>query len=137
MPRGAAAAHCRRAVTIGNSPQDAQRLRPMSAERRHHERKALRVSGQVLIPAQPPMEVRIVDLSRGGMGLVAPINMPAKLVCMVRASLPLRPSGSVVLEVQAKVVHCVLSSAHSGFLAGLQFERLTPAAEAAIKKYLQ
>ena len=108
----------------------------MGTERREHERKPLRASGQLLLPNRAPMEVRTVDLSLGGMGVVVPANLAPKLACLVRVALPLKPKGSALMEAQATVAHSVLSGNQAGFLVGLQFTSVSAASAAAIKHFL-
>ncbi len=109
----------------------------MSVERRQHERKSLRSSAQLVLPNQAPLEVRTVDLSVGGMGVVAAANLAPRLTCLVRVVVPLKPKGVTVIEAQAQVAHGVLSSSHAGFLVGLQFVGISAATAAAIKQFMQ
>ena len=109
----------------------------MGTERRQHERKPLRASGQLLLANRAPMEIRTVDLSLGGAGVVAPVNLAPKLTCLVRIALPIKPKGSALIEAQAAVAHSVLSSSQSGFLIGLQFTSVSAASATAIKQFLR
>jgi c-di-GMP-binding flagellar brake protein YcgR len=108
----------------------------MAVERRQYERKHLRTSGQLFVAGRPPMEVRTIDLSLGGLALAAPMDVPAKTLCVVRVVLPLKPKGNVLLEARARVVHSVLSSAQAGFSIGLQFTDVSAATAAALNQFL-
>lgn len=108
----------------------------MRSERRRHERKPLRASALLQLPDGAPLQVRTVDVSAGGLGVVSPVNINPRLPCMVRVNLPVNPSGQALLEAQATIAYCVLSGSESGFLIGLQFLNLPVASARAIALFL-
>lgn len=107
------------------------------SERRQHRRAVLRCPAQMLLPGAGPIEVRTVDISAGGMGIVAAVNPPSGVTCLLRMSIPLKPQGSAVIDVQAKVTHSVFGNSENGFKVGLQFTNLSESATSAIDKFLQ
>jgi c-di-GMP-binding flagellar brake protein YcgR len=96
----------------------------------------LRSVAQLMMPGQPALMVRTFDIGIGGVGIIAPANLPALLSCRVRIAVPVKGHGSTTVEAQAKVVHSVLSGSEDGFRIGLQFVDLPPVALAAIKQFL-
>jgi len=105
-------------------------------ERRKTERKSLRTSATVILGQAQAFEVRALDLSIGGMAIVAQANPKPGMVLAIRFMLPLKPVGYTLFEAQARVVHSVFSSAESGFKVGLSFIGLSAEASAAVRAYL-
>jgi c-di-GMP-binding flagellar brake protein YcgR len=105
-------------------------------ERRTAERKGLRVKATVILGQAQAFEVRTLDLSATGMGIVAQANPKPGMILVVRFLIPLRPSGYSPFEAKARVVHSVFSSAESGFKVGLSFTELSPASAAAALRFL-
>ena len=105
-------------------------------ERRKTERKSLRTRATVILGQAQAFEVRTLDISAGGMGIVAQANPPPGVVLTVRFMFPLKPSGYAPFEARARVVHSVFSSVESGFKVGLSFIDLPAGAAATISKYL-
>lgn len=107
------------------------------SERRHHERKPLRVPAELLFPTHPPLPVRLLDVSAGGVGVLASANPPLRARLTVRFSVPGPAKAASVVEAQVQVAHSVLSGTHGGFVVGLQFTLLSPQSSMAIIKFLQ
>lgn len=106
------------------------------AERRVDARKPFRSTAYLALPGRPPSTVRTVDLSAGGVGIIAADNPPPKSACMVRLMLPVKGQGPKAFDVQARVAHSVYSSKGGGFLIGLQFTSLGPDVAAAVIDFL-
>lgn len=106
-------------------------------ERRQRQRVALRGTAYLALTGHQPVEVRTVDISIDGVGVVGSANPPAGLTCLIRLAIPVKPRGSTPIEVEAKVTHSVFSQGGGGFLIGLQFVGLSPTATSAIKQFLQ
>lgn len=81
-------------------------------------------------------EVRTIDLSAGGMGIVASANPRPGTVLSIRFAVPLGSRGQAMFESKARVVHSVFSSAESGFKVGLSFVELPPTSAAVAIQYL-
>ena len=105
-------------------------------DRRKTERKSLRTRATVILGQTQAFEVRTLDVSAGGMAIVAQANPPPGVVLGIRFMFPLKPSGYAPFEARARVVHSVFSSAESGFKVGLSFIDLPSDAAATIAKYL-
>lgn len=106
------------------------------AERREHPRRHYHGPVQFIVPHHAPLLGRIADVSVGGMGVVAAINPPPRMLCEVRFLLPMPPHGNAALDLQARVVHSVLSRCEGGFLIGLQFVKLTPEQKTLIERFI-
>ncbi|MFY7855817.1 MAG: PilZ domain-containing protein [Rubrivivax sp.] len=106
------------------------------AERRREERRALRVPARVSLGPGQVFEVRTLDVSPSGLGIVASANPRPGLTFKIEFVLPMRPSGALNVEATAKVMHSVLARDQGGFKIGLQFASLSPGAEAAIQKFV-
>jgi len=109
----------------------------LDEERRKTERKALRARATVILGQTQGFEVRTLDVSVGGMAIVAQANPPPGVVLSIRFMMPLKPSGYAPFEARARVVHSVFSSAESGFKVGLSFIDLPADAVAAVNRYLR
>ncbi|GAA5175500.1 hypothetical protein GCM10025771_07850 [Niveibacterium umoris] len=107
-----------------------------SQERRQHARKAFHSVAYVLLTGRQPIAVRTLDISPGGMAIVAPANPPAKMNCKIRISLPVKLRAPTVVEIQATVLHSVLSRRENGFKVGLHFVHPAPEAKQAIAAFL-
>lgn len=91
----------------------------------------------MLLPGAGPIDIRTVDISAGGMGIIASVNPQAGVTCLLRLALPLKPHGSTVIDVQAKITNSVFGNSENGFKVGLQFTNLSESATSAIDKFLQ
>lgn len=106
------------------------------AESREHERGLIASTAHLLLPGQRIVEARALDLSTGGVRLVAPINLPLRTVCGVRLTVPGIPSGARIVMARAQVMNIVFSGKESGFVLGLRFITISRPALAAIEQYL-
>lgn len=97
----------------------------------------MRGLAQLVFPSQPPLEVRTWDISAGGIAIIASVNPPPNLRCVIRFLVPLLAGGSTPVEVKVQVAHSVLSSSHGAFMVGLQFDGLPVAGEQAIARFLK
>jgi c-di-GMP-binding flagellar brake protein YcgR len=107
------------------------------AERRQHDRKPLRVPAELIFPNHPPVPVRLLDVSAGGVGVLASSNPPLGARLAVRFSVPSMGKGASIVEAPVQVAHSVLSGTHGGFVVGLQFTSLSPQSSMAIIKFLK
>jgi c-di-GMP-binding flagellar brake protein YcgR len=107
------------------------------AERRKLERRSLRGTATVVLSSGHTFDVRTTDINTEGIGIVASANPKQGTAFKIKVSLPMRPTGLVKLEVNAKVVHSILAGDEGGFKIGLRFSSLTPDAEAAIRRYVE
>lgn len=105
-------------------------------ERRKTERKSLRTRATVILGQTQAFEVRTLDLSMGGMAIVAQANPKPGMELVIRFMVPLKPVGYTAFEARARVVHSVFSSSESGFKVGLSFIGLSAAASSAVHGYL-
>ena len=106
-------------------------------ERRAELRRPLRVRVRLRLPGQAPVEWRSVDLSAGGIGLVGDLNLPRGLDCSVGFTLRLANGSSHEVDCNATIAHTVFSSAHDGFIIGLQFRDPSPDLQSVLRRYLR
>lgn len=105
-------------------------------ERRVTERKPLRIRATVVLGQTQSFEVRTLDLSVGGMGIVAQANPRPGTHMGIRFMLPLKPGGYVPFEARAKVIHSVYSASEQGFKIGLVFLALNEGAAASLQRFV-
>jgi c-di-GMP-binding flagellar brake protein YcgR len=106
------------------------------AERRVTDRKTLRTRATIILGQTQAFEVRTLDLSTGGMGIVAQANPRPGTLMGIRFMLPLKPGGYHPFEARAKVAHSVYSASEQGFKIGLSFIDLSPEAAAAAQRFV-
>ena len=106
------------------------------AERRTTERKTLRTRATIILGQTQAFEVRTLDMSLGGMGIVAQANPRPGTLMAIRFMLPLKPSGYFTFEAKAKVAHSVYSASEQGFKISLSFIDLAPEAAAAAQRFV-
>lgn len=105
-------------------------------ERRASDRRTLRASALLKLPAGQVVEARTLDIGKGGVGLVSDFNIVVGATVAVRITLPASPSGNAFFEATATVANCTLASKDGGFRLGLHFQPLSAAASAALQKLI-
>ncbi|MFM9917016.1 MAG: PilZ domain-containing protein [Rhizobacter sp.] len=105
--------------------------------RRQHERRYLRGVATVVLSPKDSFEVRTLDISAGGMAIVAAANPRPGTTFSIQVSLPLRPKGFTAIEARVQVMHSILASDEQGFKVGLQFVSLDAPTAAAVIQYLK
>ncbi|NML15796.1 PilZ domain-containing protein [Azohydromonas caseinilytica] len=93
----------------------------LGLDRRQVDRKAFRSLGLLRLPSRQVLEVRTVDISVGGMGVVAPWNLQRDLCCDIRLRAPVMSAGMDFLVLRCRVAHSILSGKADGFMIGLEF----------------
>jgi c-di-GMP-binding flagellar brake protein YcgR len=106
-------------------------------ERRQAPRRLLRRPATILLPGEQQLQVRSLDISSGGMGIVAPANPPIGMACGIRFQVPGPNAAPVVVQTRVKVMQSTWSTADDGFKVGLQFQELSPAHQKLIRDYLE
>lgn len=106
-----------------------------AANRRRCARRLFRSNAQPSIAGADPITERTLDISGGGIGLVAEANPPAAQ--RLPDPHPANLLDTTVFALEARVAHSVPSSADHGFRIGLEFTRLTPASARAIEKFVK
>jgi c-di-GMP-binding flagellar brake protein YcgR len=89
-----------------------------------------------LLPDHELQRVRTLDISVGGIGLVAPTNLPLNAVCDIKFRAPVQSDRIEMLLARGRVAYSILSGKENGFLVGLQFTDIPPASLALIKRYM-
>jgi hypothetical protein len=95
-------------------------------DRRKYERKIFRGTAQVQISSQQRITVRVLNISRSGIGIIAPVNLPNRATCTILFSMPSPLRGMESLEVQAAVIHRAPCKGADGFIIGLRFDNPSP-----------
>lgn len=109
---------------------------PAGSEQRNHLRKMFRSAAQIRTPNGELLQVHTLDISVGGLSVVASVNPKPNTTYIVYFNIPIKPFGRITAEAQAMVVHSIFSSSESGFRIGLQFNKLSPEAYAAITQFV-
>lgn len=121
----------------GGRPVTTDPQAPAGQELRQHARRALRTGAQLLVAGSPPFPVRALDISAGGMAVVASIRPPQGLTCMVLVTLPDPGRSPVAVELPATVVHSLFSGSEQGVKVGLSFRAMTPETAALVQRYVE
>jgi c-di-GMP-binding flagellar brake protein YcgR len=106
-------------------------------ERRQYDRRPLRVNAVARTALQPIFAARTIDISLGGMGIVAEVNPAAGAVFDIEFALPLRPRGHFPMRLGVRVVRAVFASSEGGFKIGLVFTEISPQTAQAIVSYMR
>lgn len=90
-------------------------------ERRHERRKLMRLRADVRLPGSTLLEGNMVDLSRRGAGILAPIKLELGQQCTI--SVDLSACGTqMALRLVGRVCYCMPSG--EDFRVGLQFVQM-------------
>lgn len=104
--------------------------------RRAVERYPLRTKVLVVIGDQHRLDVRSLDVGKGGMGIVSDWNLPVGTQVVVKFSLPVKHMA-VPMILNAVVVNGALAGSLGGFRVGLQFRGVSPQATQALEQFVQ
>ena len=92
-----------------------------ATQRRAHERRPLHAPAKLMLTGKRIVDVRTVNLSAGGVALIAPENLPIGTACEIRLELPTKEAGKFTLYLGVLVMNTVFSSREDGFKTGLKF----------------
>jgi len=110
---------------------------PETQSGRVHRRRLLNIPAEVVLSSSQSFAVRLVDISEGGAGIVAPAAAPSGLRFAMRFQLPQRVGFSAAsFELQSRVVHSILSRDSAGFKIGVQFVGLQPSDVDVLRNYV-
>lgn len=109
----------------------------LGPERRRADRKLFRGPAQLLLPTREIQQVRTLDISLGGIGLVTSSNLPRDAVCDIKFRAPLLADRIEMLMARGRIAYSVLSGKENGFLVGLQFTEIAPSVLALIRQYMK
>jgi c-di-GMP-binding flagellar brake protein YcgR len=107
------------------------------AERRLAARKIIRTRATVVLSGKFTFEVRTLDISVGGMCIVAAANPIPGTPMQISCQIPVTGMGPVQIEAHAKVMHSVFSGDEEGFKIGLSFTEISPQCKDAIAKFVR
>ena len=102
-------------------------------EKRQSERRPLFCKVQLMF-ARQAVGARALDVSTGGLAVVADINAPVGQACTVSFPLSAPDGTSRDLTLQASVLHSVLT--HDGFRLGLRFMQPDDPTKRLLKRYV-
>ena len=111
-------------------------VNPGGQELRQHARRVLRTTAQLIVAGSPPFPVRTLDISAGGMAILATVQPPRGLNCTVLLSLPQTGREPVVVELPVTVAHSIFARGEEGVKVGLSFNGLAPDNAAVIQKFV-
>lgn len=106
-------------------------------EKRRYERCMLRTKATIILSSGQEIEVPTIDISRGGVGIIASVNPPMGAQFNFRVPLMLKPKGLVLVESHVIVMHSILAGSAGGFKVGLQFVALNESLKSAIDAFIQ
>jgi c-di-GMP-binding flagellar brake protein YcgR len=106
-------------------------------ERRRHERRGLRGVAHLVLRERGPIEVHMLDISAGGIGIVGVANPQPETVGSVRFSMPTSQFANSWFDAEVEVTHSIFSSDENGFKIGLRFLKIPSTLAAAIAAYIK
>jgi c-di-GMP-binding flagellar brake protein YcgR len=90
-------------------------------ENRSQARRSLRTRGTLLFTGNQPIPIRTLDVSLGGLCLVADIAIPAKIMGQLEINLPLGNGNFEKMQVSIQVVYSIFCNKEDGFRLGVLF----------------
>lgn len=109
---------------------------PGGQELRQHARRVLRTTAQLVVAGSPPFPVRTLDISVGGMAILATVQPPRGLNCTVLLTLPQTGREPVAMSLPVTVAHSIFARGEEGVKVGLSFNGLAPDKVAVIQKFI-
>lgn len=99
----------------------------------------LRCTADVRSSPTETFRARTLDISPSGMAIITEHNprVGQKLALRLPLPLPVRPKGTVTVEVLSEVLHSFLALNEGGFKVGLRFVKVDAAAASAIAQFLK
>jgi c-di-GMP-binding flagellar brake protein YcgR len=121
----------------GSNQQPATAGEPTGGiEQRKHKRKAFRSTAQLRIASGEILHVHTLDISAGGVSIVAAMNPKLKMSCVVLLNLPTNPFEKTTIKVPAIVVNSIYNSSESGFRIGLMFANVAPESQEIVTRFV-
>lgn len=77
-----------------------------------------------------------MNMNFGGMGIVSPSNLLARVECEIQVSVPVSTSGKQLVEFEVRVAYSILSRDRGGFYIGLQFINVSESEAAVIEQFM-
>jgi len=82
-------------------------------------------------------EATLVDVSAGGLGVIAPVFLPKNALVHVRVRSPLDPEAEPLLESTLRVKRVVMTDRRPGYLLGLAYEAGDEASRRRAERFLR
>ena len=105
-------------------------------ERRIAVRKRVRTRVRLSIAGSTAMEVWSLDLSIGGICVVADVNPATGTKCSLALGIPFKNGTSHKTQVQGSISYSSFSNADGGFKVGVQFKDVTPELHKALLRFV-
>lgn len=90
-------------------------------ESRANARRPLRTRGVLLFSGNQPIPIRTLDVSLGGLCLVAEIAIPAKIMGQLEMNVPVGGGNFEKMQVNIQVMHSIFCNKEDGFRIGVFF----------------
>ncbi len=107
---------------------------PTGPEQRRSPRWQLKTAARIVLSSKQVAEVRTLDISAGGLSVVADFSLPVGTTLQVSLLLPPRVGNAVPLSARAEVMNCVLDGRSGGFRIGMQFIEIDATVRAEIER---
>lgn len=117
-------------------PADPAAQNAAPAGRRRHARRATRCAARLALGGGHSLDVRIIDISEGGLGLVSQRPLPLGSHFVLRWALPDADGEPQAVQATACVTHSVLSGALAGFRVGVRFVQVDGPVSRLIRQYV-
>ncbi len=109
---------------------------PIVTEKRREFRKSLRGPAWLRLPNEKTLEVITMNMNFGGMGIVSPSNLLARVECEIQVPMPVAATGKQLVEFEVRVAYSILSRDRGGFYIGLQFVNVSESEAAVIEQFM-
>lgn len=105
------------------------------SDRRAHDRHAIRTEVILDLADGRRAMGMSMDIGMGGAGVVCDLNLPEGTRLRLRLRLPGQTPGANLFDAEGAVVNSILARREGGFRLGVQFDPLSPQAEAVLKAF--
>ncbi len=105
-------------------------------EKRGFERKSLRGKALISIHNHGPILVKTIDISEGGIAVVAERNPKPETACVIQVEIPLHDGKKYGIHSKAVVMHSIYSRQENGFKIGLKFLDLSDEKKHLIQNFI-
>ena len=104
---------------------------PTGLNRREYERFSFPEKIKFHLFEDESYELSALDISAGGLGIIAPFNLPSNISCKVEVVIPIS-KGKLSFEAPVEVKHSIYRREEDGFILGVRFTEIRPCLQTAI-----
>lgn len=107
---------------------------PSGPEQRRSPRWQIKTAARLVLNSNQVANARTLDISAGGLSVVADFSLPVGTKLQVSLLLPPRVGNAIPLSARAEVMNCILDGRNGGFRIGMQFVEIDAAVRTEIER---